>query len=159
MCARGGASAITCVRSFSFSACRKAEHRRCVYFLLFLVTSAELKIQTGLNLDEEDGESQLGLDATPAYLRYASVPPPVVSTIKMEGSRFIITVRDPGHRGYSWYSHILQGLIGRPRFDQACQVFDTGQLGGQVHAKVDRRVRPTLDEVPEARFPTLLAPH
>jgi len=111
------------------------------------------------HFDVRDGESQLGLDATPAYLRYASVPPPVVSTIKMEGSRFIITVRDPGHRGYSWYSHILQGLIGRPRFDQACQVFDTGQLGGQVHAKVDRRVRPTLDEVPEARFPTLLAPH
>ncbi|KAJ8901273.1 hypothetical protein NDN08_007122 [Rhodosorus marinus] len=121
---------------------------------VFLVTSTELKIQTGLNLYEEyampkemhffdkqsffaegvdsyaehfevrDEESQLSLDATPAYSRYARVPPLMVSTINMERSRFIITVRDPVHRGYSWYTHILQRLIRMPRFDQAYQVFD-----------------------------------
>ncbi|KAJ8901272.1 hypothetical protein NDN08_007121 [Rhodosorus marinus] len=121
---------------------------------MFLVTSQDLEIQRPLNtykqgampkevhfFDKQDHyaegpesyaehfavrdlESQVSLDATPGYSRYARVPSLMVATINVERSRFLVAVRDPVHRSYSWYTHILQRLIARERFNASYQVFD-----------------------------------
>mmetsp|Transcript_16215 Transcript_16215/g.67087 ORF Transcript_16215/g.67087 Transcript_16215/m.67087 type:complete len:302 (+) Transcript_16215:676-1581(+) len=121
---------------------------------MFLVTSQDLDIQRPLSTFKENAmpkevhffdksyyyskgpesyaehfevrgqESDLCLDATPGYARYVQVPSLMAATINVERSRFLVAVRDPVHRGYSWYTHILQRLINRERFNEAYQVFD-----------------------------------
>mmetsp|Transcript_6664 Transcript_6664/g.28450 ORF Transcript_6664/g.28450 Transcript_6664/m.28450 type:complete len:371 (-) Transcript_6664:996-2108(-) len=66
---------------------------------------------------------EISMDATPDYTRIPQVPARIQKELIPDRCRFIVSIRDPVTRAYSWYKHIHAVFLQQEDYDAALQPF------------------------------------